>query len=386
MKLLITLIRFGFPLLLFTDFTSNILSNVAILNVSRGLRLFILILFVIENIKYYSIIKKFYFFKTFALFAFVLFLYIFTDRNIVEGIWMFLKLLFWVLGLNVLFAYAYIGLFKFSDFFKVIKTVAIIAFGFTIYFYVSGYIEDDYNVAAYLVLSFYPVVLYSSNAFTKNRLLLLLCMISVFITVKRGAVIAFSLASILYYIGSLYSSFSIKKLFFGILILSAFAFSAIYFIEQQSDRLEDRLSTEQFDISNERAGSGRVGAYTRIYEAWYNSDNIILGFGNQEDSHRNRGRRTHAHSDIFGFLYNFGLVGIFLILFVYRKIILFHFKYRKFKEVNRFMVLVLFVILVLVNIYSGLFYLTETIYLLSLFPYLQIRAMRYELINSGHVR
>lgn len=386
-KLLIFFIKYGFPLLLITDFTSNISGSGAILNISRATRLTILVLFVFQCVKYFHIIRKFYFYKVFSFFAFVLFLYIFTDRNFVEGIWMFLKLLFWVLGTNILFVYAYLGLFNFDDFFKVVKTVAVIAFFFTLYFYFSGYIKDDYNVAAYLVLSFYPIILYSSKSFTKNRIFILICMISVFITVKRGAVIAFSMATILYYLGGLYSNFSIKRLFFGVIVLFSFAFSALYFIEQQSDRLEDRLSAEQFDVNNEKAGSGRVGAYTRIYQAWYNSENIVFGFGNQADSYRNKGRRTHAHSDIFGFLYNFGLAGILLILLIYRRIILFHLKYRKVKgrEINRFLVLVLFIVLVLVNIYSGLFYITETIYLFSLFPYLQIESMRFEFLKRNYV-
>ena len=377
MRILITLIKFGFPILLITDFSSNIFGSTTLLNISRTIRLFVLILFIIENIKYYSIIKKFYFFKVFSFFAVVLFLYIFTDRNFVEGVWMYLKLLFWVLGANVFFAYAYLGVFVFKDFLKVVKTVSIIAFIFTLYFYFSGFIKDDYNVAAYLVLSFYPIILYSSESFIKNRMFLLICMISVFITIKRGAVIAFSIGTLLYYLGALYSSFSMKKLFFGILMLSVFAFSAFYFAEQQSDRLDDRLSAEQFDVNNERAGSGRVGAYTRLFNGWYNSDNLVFGFGNQEDSHRHKGtRRTHAHSDIFGFLYNFGIIGIVLILLIYRKIILFHMIYRKLKGVNRLMVLVILTTLILVNTYSGLFYITETIYLFSLFPYLQIEGMK----------
>ncbi|MDA9309561.1 O-antigen ligase family protein [Flavobacteriaceae bacterium] len=377
MKFLNNLIKFGFPLLLITDFSSNIFGSGTILNISRGIRLFILILFAIENIRYYSIVKKFYFFKVFAFFALVLFFYIFTDRNLQEAFWMYLKLLFWVLGVNVLFAYAYLGIFNFKDFLKVAKIVSTIAFVFTMYFYFSGFIKDDYNVAAYLVLSFYPIILFSSESFTKNRIFVLLCMISIFITVKRGAVLAFSIATLLYYIGGLYSRFSIKKFFFGIFLLSIFAFSGFYFVAQQSDRLDNRLSAEQFDINNESAGSGRVGAYTGLYKAWYNSDNLLFGFGNQEDSHRHRGtRRTHAHSDIFGFLYNFGVMGMILILLIYRKIILFHLQYRKIKGVNRFVVLVAFSTLVLVNIYSGLFYITETIYLFALFPYLQIEGMK----------
>ena len=386
MKLLINFIKYGFPILLITDLSSNILSSSMLLNISRTLRLLILVLFINENIKHFNIIRKFYFFKVFTFFAFVLFLYIFSDRDIVEGLWMYLKLLFWVLGINVLFAYAYLGIFNFKDFLKVIKTVSVIAFIFTLYFYLSGFIKDDYNVAAYLVLSFYPIILYSSNSFEKNRIFLLLCMISVFITIKRGAVIAFSLGTILYYIGGLYTSFSMKKLFFGITVLFIFVFTAFYFVEQQTDRLDNRLSAEQFDISDKRAGSGRVGAYTSLFEAWYNADDLIFGFGNQADSYRTKGRRTHAHSDIFGFLYNFGLIGIGLILLIYRKIILFHFKYRRVKNANKFMVLVALTTLMLVNTYSGLFYITETIYLFSLFPYLQIEGMRLDAKQKEYAR
>lgn len=382
-KLLIFLIKFCFPLLLITDYTSIILSNELLLNISRFLRSFILLLFIIENFRLRSIIKKFYFYKFFLFFAFVLFLYVFTDRNIAEGFWMYFRFLFWVLGINVLFAYAYKGIFQFQDFIKVIKVVALTAFIFTVYYFVSGYIKDDYNVAAYLVLSLYPIILYSSKSFTKNRLIIILCMLSIFVTVKRGAVIAFSIATLFYYLGGLAATFSVKKLFGGLVLISLFAFSALYVIEQQEDRLDDRLSAEQFDVNNDRAGSGRVGMYSKIYESWYNSDDLIFGFGNQADSYRKRGKRTHAHSDIFGFLYNFGLIGITLIVLLYRKIILFYFKIKRRDKSNAFIVLAFFAILFLVNLYSGLFYITETIYLFSLLPYLQIKAMKNSMLIDG---
>lgn len=374
-------IKFGFPLLLITDFGSMIFQNELLLNISRALRSGILLLFIIENIKYINIVKRFYFFRYLAFFALVLFFFTFTDRNIVEGFWMYFKFLFWVLGINVLFVYAYKGLFHFDNYLKVVKVVALIAFFFTVYYYFAGFIEDDYNIAAYLTLSFYPIILYSSKLFTKNKLFIIICMLSVFITIKRGAVIAFTLATLLYYLGGLYHQFSVKKIFLGINILGLFVFSAIYLIEQQEDRLENRLTAEQFDLSNETAGSGRVGLYTALYEAWYNSDNLILGFGNQADSYRKSGKRSHAHSDVFGFLYNFGLLGILLILLLYRKIILFHLKIKLSEKSNSFIVIVFFVILFLVNVYSGLFYITETIYLFSVLPYVQIEAMKAKSIN-----
>ncbi len=382
-KLLIFFIKFGFPLLLITDFSSMIFRSELLLNISRILRSGILLLFIIENVRSYSIVKKFYFSKYLLFVAVVLFGYVFTDRNIIEGFWMYFRFLFWVLGINVLFVLAYRGEFHFKNYLKVIKVVSFFAFVFTLYYLLSGYIKEDYNVAAYLILSLYPLILYSSNSFSKNILFVIICMLSVFITIKRGAVIAFSVSTIVYYIGSIYHKFSMKKIFLGVLVMSVFSFSAIYLIEAQEDRLDNRLSAEQFDVDNDKAGSGRVGMYKSIFQAWKNSDSFIYGFGNQADSYRKRGRRTHAHSDIFGFLYNFGFIGIVLLVLLYRKVILFHIKIRKMINGNPFIVISFFVILFLVNLYSGLFYITETIYLFSLLPYLQIDIMKSKTINKN---
>ena len=89
-------------------------------------------------------------------------------------------------------------------------------------------------------------------------------------------------------------------------------------INLQSNRLDDRLSADQFDVSNESAGSGRVGMYTRLYLSTVNSKFFLFGRGNQADSHRHGpNRRTHAHSDIFGFFYNYGLLGLTIVFYLH---------------------------------------------------------------------
>ena len=131
MRLLIFLIKWGFPLLLVTDLSSELLDSEFILNISRGLRIVLLVLIIKENIRLYAIIKHFYFFKYFLLFLFVLFLYLFTDRDFIEGFWVNSKILFWVLGINVLYAYGYLNLLKLNDFKRVVEKSSY--FGF--YFY-----------------------------------------------------------------------------------------------------------------------------------------------------------------------------------------------------------------------------------------------------------
>lgn len=373
MKLLIFFIKWGFPLLLVTDLSSELLDSTFILNISRGLRLVMLVLIIKENILHFNIIKKFKFFKFFLLFAFVLFLYLFTDRDFFEGFWVYSKTLFWILGINVLFVYGYKNAFTIVDFIAVLKKVVFIAFVFTIMFYITGYIKEDYNVASYLVLFMYPLLLLSTDGFKYNKLFVILSALAILITLKRGAMIAFSLGNLVYYLGNLKTDFSLKKLVTGLLIFLALGFAGNYIFESQKSTIDDRFSEDQFDPNNEKAGSGRVGMYTRLYNAWYYSDNHFFGFGNQEDSHRTAGRRTHAHSDIFGFLYNHGIVGIILILILYVKVIKFFFSYRKYDKKNGPIILSLFVILVLVNFYSGMFRTQDAIYFFALLPYLQLR-------------
>lgn len=384
MKILVFLLRWGFPLLLITDLGSELLKNNAILNVSRFLRFFILIFFIIENVKYFRLLKKFEFFRYFSFFNLVVFLYLFSDVDFVGGFWFYSKNLFWILGINVLFVYNYKGIFTAYDFLKVVKKVIVIAFFFTILFFISGQLETDYNVASYLVLFMYPILLLSTNGYQKNMLYVILSALAILITLKRGAILAFAVGNIIYYFGLLANNFSLKRLFSGLFVLAFLTLATLYTIDEQNSQDAERFSSAQFDLSNSEAGSGRVGMYTSLYNGWINSDNIIFGHGNRQDFFRNRFYGTYAHSDIFGFLYNYGLLGIGLIFMLYIKVIGFFFRYKKYDKNNAYVILSLLAILILINIYSGMFVgSTNPIYFFAILPYLQyIKDVKKARINS----
>lgn len=377
MRLLVFLLRWGFPVLVITDLSSQLYSSSLILNISRAIRMLILILFIIENVRHLIIILKFKFFKFFILFNIILFAYVFTDRNFMEGFWLYSKILFWTMGLNVLFAYDYLGIFNLKDFIEVSKKVVLVAFVFTILFFTSGFIKDDYNIAAYLVLFIYPIILFSSKGYKYNKFYILISVLSILITLKRGAVLALVLGSIIYYLGSLRYSFNIKRLFAGIFLSVFLIFSGYFIYKLQEDTIADRFSQEQFDVNNDKAGSGRVGMYKQLYFAWANSDNRFFGFGNQADTYRRANKRIHAHSDILGFLYNHGYVGVGLILMLYIKIFLFHRYYKKINKQLSYIIPTIFVILFLVNLYSGLLRSTDALYIFGLIPYLQLNRFEF---------
>lgn len=373
MRILVFLIKWGFPLLIFTDLGSELLKMESILNISRGLRIIILVLMFSETVKYIKIAKKFKMFSYFFWFSIILFFYLFTDRDFFEGLWIYFKILFWVLGLNVLFIYQYLGIFTINDFLQVVKRVIIAVFIMTLLFVVTGYINEEYNVAAYLSLFLFPTILFFSNNYKEKLIYMAIIAFCIMITFKRGALLGFTLVNIVYFLGVLKYHFTWKLFVKGVLVVSLFAFSGLYIFETRESALDERFSEEQFDPENERAGSGRVRMYTQLYEGWYHSDNHFFGFGNQEDSRRNSRRRLFAHSDIFGFLYNYGLVGIGLILVMYIKILSFRKYVSRFDKNRAVLVSSIFMILVVSNIFSEIYKSTDALYLFALIPYFQFK-------------
>jgi hypothetical protein len=361
------------PILVITDLTSILMSNLLLLNVSRGLRIILLFLFIIENIRHIRVITKFYFSKFLYLFALIHFFYLFTDRILIEAFWHFSKMLFWILGINVLYAYGYYNVLKLRDLVNVIKIMIIIALIFTFIYFSSGLLDSEYNVAAYLGVFIYPLLLFTSKGFTSNRISIILCSLIILVTLKRGAILAFLLSSMVYFLISMIMSYSSKKLLIGLFLIAIILGSGLYFTSLQRDRLKSRLSKEQFDLANDKAGSGRVGLYKKLYYEWRGSNNILFGFGNQADSYRwKSGLRTHAHSDILGYLYNYGLIGMSMILILYTYIIRFFLHFRSYDSEKGLIIIVFFLILILVNLYSGVLRNTETFYLFALLPYYQL--------------
>jgi O-antigen ligase len=260
-----------------------------------------------------------------------------------------------------------------NDFINIIKYNTIIAAILSLIsvFYTSN---EDYNLAGYTVLFMVPMLLYFSKGLKENRVILIFAAVAVLVTMKRGAMLGFSLAIIIYFLTTVKNSLNPKTFLNTVLIAFILVSLAFYFYSSQQEMHENRFTVDQFDPNNEKAGSGRVGLYTALYNEWMSgsAEIIIFGYGNQEDSHRTIFRRTHAHSDIFGYMYNYGLVGLLLIFMLYVKLLSFRSKINRSITNDRSIILIVFVILIAVNFYSGLFRTQEALYLFMILPIVQL--------------
>jgi hypothetical protein len=367
------LILKGFPVLMFTDLGSDIFSSDVLLNLGRILRTIILIFFVFYSVFHSKEVFQFKLTPYIYIFLIIQFLYLFTDRDFLEGFWIFSKMLFWGLGCMILYLQIKYEYITYEEFTNMLHINVIIAAIFSVIFFLTPSLTD-YNLAAYTVLFMFPLLLYNSNGFRNNTVILIIASIAIIISLKRGALIAFSLSNLIYFIYSVRYLPSVRTVFVGLIFFMSIIGLGIYMLQNNENVDKDRFSEDQFDVNNEKAGSGRVGLYTRLYESWRSSDieTQIYGFGNQEDSWRNLGRRTHAHSDIFGFLYNHGYIGIFMIFILYFSIFRFLSNFRQNLSKSQISsIFITLVILVLVNLYSGLLRSQDAIYLFAIFPIFQ---------------
>jgi hypothetical protein len=377
MKIIVKSFYLIFPTILLVDMLSGFFQISVVTNLGRLLRIFLLVVFLIENIRLYSITKYFVFSRYFLFYGLFLFFRIPTDIYVMTGFWEFSKLLYSILGINVLYAYLKIGVLDFDEYFDIIKICVYTSIIFTVFSYITGLINEDYNLAAYFNLFITPILLYRSGFYKKDRLPFVLSMFSILATLKRGAILAFFLANISFIVLNI-KKFKLKQTIVFI-IVSIFLFQGISLLinnrvnSSSNKGFQNRFAIEQFDVSNPETSDGRAIKYIMMVTDWYDSGNYFLGFGNRaySYSHDSPNRLSRPHSDIFGHIYEHGLVGLLFILGLYFKILYFYLKLRKFDKNNSSIIIVFLVILFLTNLYSGVMYSTNLFFLLSILPLIQ---------------
>ncbi|MBO3115783.1 O-antigen ligase family protein [Winogradskyella sp. DF17] len=233
---------------------------------------------------------------------------------------------------------------------------------------------------SYHLLKLFPLVLLMRNKFT--NVLILLTAIGIVLAFKRGALLAFSIAFAVYYF---YILFKVKekkllKLIFGI---GVFSVSSYYFFLNMDiflARIEDFENVET-------AGSGRGRMFTLIINEMLNNDNpLVLLFGNGfyatvDFFQKTIGHSIVAHSDIMEFFFNYGLLGLgVIIFFFYRVFKLFLF----FKGTYEGLVIIIWMVVVGLGCsYSINLFAPEMIY--AIITLVILEARRIWILNSSAI-
>jgi hypothetical protein len=338
------------------------LFNLEKINIQVGLYLkgFATILFIIIFFKHQS---KGYHFKKILLYFLGLFLvYSLISDNILSNLYLTVRIAYWIFGSLAFYYFFSNNIFSKKKLRSMLLWVVLIASLFTIQLMIQS--EEHQNASAYLLLWCMPLLMFLK----KSRLIQLGIMISIvaiMITVKRGAMLALLASLVAYFIGMSHISGKFRnkfKVFISSLFLLGVALLVVYYNwEFVSVRLEDK------------GGSGRDIMYSAIIDNYLNSGLSEVAFGRGINAVQKftaifisgdpNSIGVAAHSDWLQYIYDFGFFGIILmVLFHVEFLKLIHF-HAKFKTLWFPILLMTYIIFSLTTVYSFILNAPDAIFL-----------------------
>ena len=165
--------------------------------------------------------------------------------------------------------------------------------------------------AGYYLLCLYPLVLLNTSKVKKVVATILMVLI-VLLSMKRGGYVVLGLAFPLYMFFS--TKLSILK---KIVIISA-TIGALFYIIPIIDDFTHGTLTRRYEFSqNGGDEEGRSEMYPKVWNAVWASDipEQVFGHGLNAVSNNKVVDGTAAHNDYLEFLYDFGIIGLLLLMF-----------------------------------------------------------------------
>lgn len=164
--------------------------------------------------------------------------------------------------------------------------------------------------SGYYVLFIYPLAMLNNNKI-KRIISTALMLLVVLLSMKRGGYVSIGLALIIY--GFFASKINILK---KLLVVGVSVGTLLYLIPKIDEMTYGTLSTRlEFSLSGGDE-EGRADMYSRVWKAFSNSDFLsqLFGHGLNAVSIDKVTEGDAAHNDYLEFLYDFGCIGLFLLL------------------------------------------------------------------------
>lgn len=179
----------------------------------------------------------------------------------------------------------------------------------------------------YFVLFAYPMVLLDKSK-TKKAIATILMILVILLSMKRGGMVVVGLAYFLYFLLS--SNRHIwRKIALGTVLVSVVAFYLVPKVNEYSGgTLEARYEFTQ----NQGDEEGRSTMYAQVWKkAWDSSGlEIVFGHGHKAVTANKVCDGVAAHNDYLEFLYDFGIIGLFLLLVYQERLVIVTYMSRKY--------------------------------------------------------
>ncbi len=187
---------------------------------------------------------------------------------------------------------------------------------------------------AYFVLLLYPLTMLNEKKWIKVFSTLLMLVV-VFLSMKRGGIIAAILGFVGYYFLNLI--IQRKRIFKNVIQLLIICFAISYIIVQVDEYANGRILERFEKTSNSGGEEARNDVYENVITHFSQSSlgEQLLGHGPDTSRLISRENLT-AHNDFLEYLYNFGIIGLMLLLHIHLCFCSFAYKAVRFKKVWAF--------------------------------------------------
>lgn len=282
--------------------------------------------------------------------------YAILSEDWVENLYHVARMSFWILVAVAAFRLRVTRVLTDADMARLVSMTVVVGATFTIYLMTRPDTDPGRNASAYLLLWCMPLLLYLSKV-RFRWFLVLMSVVAIVVTIKRGAIIALIFSSLsyvaLYARVNLSSRGALKALAVLIGLIIVVGASLVHQWDLVVYRFQDTT------------GSGRDTLYGLVWgrwiDAWVSSPvNFLLGYGINSVQkftalfYEIRGDiGPYAHSDVIQFAHDFGALGIVCLIFLHMshlRDILYSVRIRHSSAAALAMG---YVILLLVNLYSG---------------------------------
>lgn len=267
------------------------------------------------------IINRFKVYKSDLSIAIVLWVFWMLLSNLAELERYVINLTFVLLWPSVFFLFGLFRMSKLSSkyFYRLCLLLFVITSTFYLYVMQLMNLDLDGRLASvnhiYYILLLIPWVLLIPNNQIKNTLIIVAILLTLY-SAKRGAILAMSLVGIVYFYFTYFNSFN-RKLKFRSILLGIGAFCVLAFIFVEINNSSGGYLIERFKNISEDEGSGRLGIYNEVIYVFNRSpiESKIFGHGHNMVK-SSISYDLSAHNDYLEVLYNHGIVGFILLIWL----------------------------------------------------------------------
>lgn len=333
--------------------------------------LFIPFLLTLLDPRFISLKENNEFSLPFLFLGLLFFSYALAEENMGSGVYYSLRILFWIAGMFFVYRMLLLNILTQRMLMFLIYSIVITFSVFVPIFYFSSSSNFSQNINIYTLLWCAPFLMVFKRTFY-NKVLIALTFFIIFLSFKRGAMLALVFSFIVYLFCYLFNNRSVKTTFkvvfflLFILLFSSFSLAVIYHTRP------DYFNKRTTDITGDSRsfGSGRSTFYPWLLKKYFSSFNsapvkFYFGYGSRAvEKYMGTvyGHSLYAHSDWLQILYSYGLLGFFLFLWIHIQFIKVIRRGLIERHIHTPSLAMAYSIFFLRNIYSGVLYFPPTIY------------------------